>query len=64
MLLKTVHDPLVTKVKCIDSSKLLKKNYNTKIKEIEEKIPYYDYYITVPEFNKFYGTIFDESLKK
>ena len=49
-------DELVIKVNAvgaIDVSKLLKKrNTNTKIVDIENKIPDRDKYITTPKFNK------------
>lgn len=34
------------------------------IKEIEDKIPNHDKFITTAEFNKVYGTIFAEKLKQ
>ena len=64
MLLKTVYDHLVTKVNAINTSELvLKTDYNTKIKEIEAKIPDHDKYITTPEFNKLTKENFDERLR-
>ena len=35
-----------------------------KIEEIEKKIPNHDQYITINDFSKFSGTIFDERLKE
>ena len=66
MLLKTVYDHLVTTVNAINTSELvLKTDYNTKIKEIEAKIPPdHDKYITTPEFNKLTKEKFDERLKQ
>ena len=43
---------------------LEKVDYNTKIDEIEKKIPDHDKYITILELNKFLGAIFDERLKQ
>ena len=36
---------------------------NTKIGEVENKIPDHAKYITIPEFNKFAGILFDTKLK-
>ena len=38
--------------------------FKKKIKEIENKIPDANKNITIDEFNKFLGAIFDERLKK
>ena len=64
--LKAVYDHLVTTVNAINTSELvLKTDCNTKIKEIEAKIPPdHDKYITTPEFNKLTKENFDERLKQ
>ena len=62
----TVSDELVEKVNTVGSSKLVKKklNFDTNIKEMEEKTPDHDKYITTPEFNKLAKENFDETLKE
>ena len=46
-----------------DNSDLVKKaDYNTKILEIEKKIPNHDKYVIANDFNKFSGVMFDEKL--
>ena len=56
MLLKKYNDELVKQANAIqttDTSNLDKKaDYNTKIEEIEKKIPAHGKYITTQEFNK------------
>ena len=42
-----MYDELITKVNAVNSSKLIKEpEYDRKLKEIEDKIPNYDKYIT------------------
>ena len=62
----TVSDELIEKVNTVGSSKLVKKklNLDTNIKEMEEKTPDHDKYITTPEFNKLAKENFDETLKE
>ena len=38
-------------------------DYDTKVGEIEKKIPHHNKYIIINQFNKFSGAIFDERLK-
>ena len=48
-----------------DTSDLVKKaDYNTKIDEVEKKIPNHDKYITTQEFNKLTTENFSERLKQ
>ena len=58
---------MVVKVNATDvtnNSELVKKtNCNKKIKEIEDKIPDHDEFITTPEFGKFSGKKTDEKIK-
>ena len=64
MLFKRLYDVLVKKIKAIqtnDTSNIVKKNYDTKIKENDDKI--HNKYITTNYFNKFSGAVFDEKIK-
>ena len=55
----------VNATQTIDTSDLVKKaDYDTKIEDIEKKIPKLNKYITINDFNKFSGEIFDERLKQ
>ena len=63
--MKSVYGELVTKVNAVDSSKLVKNtDYDTKIKEIGDKIPNHYKYITTPEFNKFTKENVDDRFKQ
>ena len=70
MLLRKLYDELVKKVNAIwtiDSSNFVKKtDYDTKIVELEKRIPDHEKYITTNDFtaNTFSGSIFDERLKQ
>ena len=44
-------------------NQLKKTNCNKKIKEIEDKIPDHDEFITTPQFGKFSGKKTDEKIK-
>ena len=60
-----MYHQLVSKVNAINTSELvLKTDYKTKIKEIEDKIPDHDKYITISEFNKLTKENFDEKSQK
>ena len=60
-----IHHEFVTKVNVTNTNELTKKaDYKIKLKEIENKIPNHDKYLTFPKFNKFSTTIFDEKLKQ
>ena len=63
-----MYDELVKKVnaiQAIDTSDLVKKaDYNTKIGDIEKRVPDHYKYITTNDFNKSQGAIFDERLKQ
>ena len=55
----------VNAIQAIDTSDLVKKaDYNTKIGDIEKRVPDHYKYITTNDFNKFQGAIFDERLKQ
>ena len=54
----------VNAIQANNTSNLVKKaDYDTKIK-VEDKICNHDKYMTINDFNKFLGTIFDEKLKQ
>lgn len=40
------------------------KKLTTRLKEIEDKIPNHDKYVTTFEFNKFFSEVFDENLNQ
>ena len=59
-----MHGKLIRKgnaIQTIDTSDLGKKaNFNTKIKDIEKKVPNHNKYVTTNYCNKFPDIIFDE----
>ena len=55
----------VNAIQVVDTSNLVSKaDYNTKIDEIEKKIPDHSKYITTPEFNKLTAENLSERLKE
>ena len=65
---KTLYDKLVKRVnvvQAIDPSKLFQKiEYDANIKDIEDKIPNLDKYITIYELNKYSIEEFEEKIKR